>query len=227
MRFESIFERVVVPRSLRFRFWLMRAAKCPVPLQRCNTFPRPLIRKRFFVPLCVFCFGIFSPLSLQVRFTVPRNHPTGPIRSTGKGSGNPSQKIEDFPLPHEKEREGRAILLMTKRPYYKQKPLRAKGPALKSGLETANPTWRHPTACKWRFFRTDSPHSLLEIHRKLNIEMDLSWRGPSGDSIHPPSTEETVPHVASQPLTRGNAVIRLVEMHFEVRFVPRNDGRLG
>ena len=49
---------VVVPRRLRFRFWLIRAAKWLVPDWRCLTFPVPVSRNRFFVPLWVFCLGM-------------------------------------------------------------------------------------------------------------------------------------------------------------------------
>jgi hypothetical protein len=31
-----------------------------VPLRRCFTFPLAVIRNLFFVPLCVFCFGIVN-----------------------------------------------------------------------------------------------------------------------------------------------------------------------
>src|SRR5258708_36036569 len=48
----------VVPRSVRIRFWFLRAAKWLVPADRCLIFPLAETRNRFFVPLCVFCLGI-------------------------------------------------------------------------------------------------------------------------------------------------------------------------
>ena len=58
----------VVPRSFRFRFWSIRDAKCEVPAERCFAFPVAVRRNRFFVPLCVFCLGIFF-LTAQVAET--------------------------------------------------------------------------------------------------------------------------------------------------------------
>ena len=49
---------VSVPRSLRIRFWLLRAARWLVPAERCLIFPLAETRNRFFVPLCVFCLGM-------------------------------------------------------------------------------------------------------------------------------------------------------------------------
>src|SRR5882757_2758041 len=48
----------VVPRSVRIRFWLLRAAKWLVPAERCLILPLAERRNRFFVPLCVFCLGM-------------------------------------------------------------------------------------------------------------------------------------------------------------------------
>lgn len=56
--FASTSSTVVVPRRFRFRFLLNRVARWLVPLWRCLTFPLLLRRKRFFVPLWVFCLGI-------------------------------------------------------------------------------------------------------------------------------------------------------------------------
>jgi hypothetical protein len=50
--------RTVVPRSVRIRFWLLRAARWLVPAERCLIFPLAETRNRFFVPLCVFCLGM-------------------------------------------------------------------------------------------------------------------------------------------------------------------------
>src|SRR3989337_1107768 len=51
-------EVVVVPRSFRIRFWSLRDARWLVPAGRCFTLPLAVRRKRFLVPLCVFCLGM-------------------------------------------------------------------------------------------------------------------------------------------------------------------------
>ena len=69
--FELLSVVVVVPRRLRLRFWLMRPAKWLVPAARCLALPLADRRKRFLVPLCVFCLGIglcFSILLLLKLF---------------------------------------------------------------------------------------------------------------------------------------------------------------
>ncbi len=56
---------VVVPRKLRRRFLESRVAKWLVPAMRCLALPLAVRRNRFFVPLCVFCFGIVGLANLK------------------------------------------------------------------------------------------------------------------------------------------------------------------
>ena len=51
---------VVVPRRLRRRFFDRPTAKWLVPACRCFALPVAVNRKRFFVPLRVFCFGMIG-----------------------------------------------------------------------------------------------------------------------------------------------------------------------
>ena len=44
--------------AVRLRFCVLRAAKWLVPAERCLTLPLAVRRKRFLVPLCVFCLGM-------------------------------------------------------------------------------------------------------------------------------------------------------------------------
>jgi hypothetical protein len=54
-----------VPRRLRLRLFDMAVAKWLVPACRCLILPVAVNRNRFFVPLCVFCFGIsLSPYGM-------------------------------------------------------------------------------------------------------------------------------------------------------------------
>ena len=53
---------VVVPRKLRFRLVDIRDCRWLVPAWRCLARPLAVRRKRFFVPLCVFCFGMILPI---------------------------------------------------------------------------------------------------------------------------------------------------------------------
>jgi hypothetical protein len=62
-RFDSLFVVAEVPRSLRLRFDDIRLAKWLVPALRCIALPVADRRNRFFVPLCVFIFGIRHPSS--------------------------------------------------------------------------------------------------------------------------------------------------------------------
>ena len=55
-----------VPRSVRRRFFERRTAKWLVPAERCFALPLAVKRNRFFVPLCVFCFGMIHS-TLPVR----------------------------------------------------------------------------------------------------------------------------------------------------------------
>lgn len=59
--FELVSVVVDVPRRFRFRFWLIRDARCEVPAERCFALPEAVRRKRFFVPLWVFCLGMAGP----------------------------------------------------------------------------------------------------------------------------------------------------------------------
>ena len=63
----------LVPRRFRLRFWLIRDARWLVPELRCLAFPVAVSRKRFLVPLCVFCLGIglFARHEKEVN---PRRH---------------------------------------------------------------------------------------------------------------------------------------------------------
>ena len=58
MIFEFVLLVVVVPRSCRLRFWLMRPARWLVPAERCLALPLAVKRNRFLVPLWVFCLGM-------------------------------------------------------------------------------------------------------------------------------------------------------------------------
>lgn len=49
---------VVVPRRFRFRFCDIRDCRWLVPAERCFALPEAVNRKRFLVPLWVFCFGM-------------------------------------------------------------------------------------------------------------------------------------------------------------------------
>ncbi len=51
MRLTMPDERVLVPRSLRIRFWSLLRARWLVPAGRCFTLPLAERRNRFFVPL--------------------------------------------------------------------------------------------------------------------------------------------------------------------------------
>src|SRR5438477_6861345 len=52
--------KTFVPRRLRRRFFDFRDAKWLVPAERCLTLPLAVNRKRFLVPLWVFCLGIVA-----------------------------------------------------------------------------------------------------------------------------------------------------------------------
>ena len=52
--------KTFVPRKFRRVFFVLRDARWLVPAWRCFALPEAVKRNRFFVPLCVFCFGIFS-----------------------------------------------------------------------------------------------------------------------------------------------------------------------
>lgn len=45
-------------RRCRFRFDVLPLNKCPRPRFRALALPEAVTLKRFFIPLCVFCFGI-------------------------------------------------------------------------------------------------------------------------------------------------------------------------
>ena len=45
-------------RKCLLRFELLLLSKCPRPRLRCLTFPVAVNLYRFFIPLCVFCFGM-------------------------------------------------------------------------------------------------------------------------------------------------------------------------
>lgn len=53
-------DTTLVPRKFRFRLALIPVARWLVPAWRCLALPVAVKRNRFFVPLCVFCFGIVS-----------------------------------------------------------------------------------------------------------------------------------------------------------------------
>ena len=63
----SDLSKTPVPRRFRFLLADTRTWRWLVPLRRCFTFPFAVTRNLFFVPLCVFCFGIVSVLLLWLR----------------------------------------------------------------------------------------------------------------------------------------------------------------
>ena len=89
-----VLSTVAVPRRFRFRLWDIRAAKWLVPAWRCFTLPLALKRKRFLVPLCVFCLGIADHQPSHERREIRIHHYR---RRTALGkrdrpkSGQPSQ----------------------------------------------------------------------------------------------------------------------------------------
>lgn len=66
-----------VPRRFLLRLGLIPVAKWLVPACRCFALPVAVNRKRFFVPLCVFCFGI-------VRYSLSKSA-LGKALGTGSG----------------------------------------------------------------------------------------------------------------------------------------------
>jgi hypothetical protein len=65
--------KTFVPRKLRRVFFVFRDAKWLVPACRCFALPLAVSRNRFFVPLCVFCFGMeVARLLAIIRFVAAR-----------------------------------------------------------------------------------------------------------------------------------------------------------
>ena len=56
-----------MPRRFRRRLLEMRNARWLVPALRCFTLPLAVRRNRFFVPLCVFIFGMGIPFVAAIR----------------------------------------------------------------------------------------------------------------------------------------------------------------